>query len=180
MQERPDLILMDVGLPDMDGAVALTRLRAATTTAAIPVVAVTALAMKGDRERLLSAGFDDYLSKPVDVDALVKVGLAHTNRRSTRDGAHPRSRRRAAERALTLEKGPPRSRGLPGRRCQLWRRGVGLLCARAARPRPPRRRSSPGHRRLELCRALRSDPATEALPVVMVTAGTDRDKTRGA
>ena len=78
MQERPDLILMDVGLPDMDGADALTRLRAATTTASIPVVAVTALAMKGDRERLLSAGFDDYLSKPVDVEALVEVALAHT------------------------------------------------------------------------------------------------------
>jgi two-component system, cell cycle response regulator DivK len=79
IQERPDLILMDVGLPDMDGAVALTRLRAATATASIPVVALTALAMKGERERLLSAGFDDYLSKPIDVDALVEVALAHTD-----------------------------------------------------------------------------------------------------
>ena len=63
----PDVILMDVRLPDVDGPAALVRLRAEPRTAAIPVVAVTSSAMMGDRERLLAAGFDGYLEKPINV-----------------------------------------------------------------------------------------------------------------
>lgn len=66
----PDLILMDVQLPGIDGVEALRRLRADAATASIPVVALTALAMKEDRERFLSAGFDGYLEKPVSVPDL--------------------------------------------------------------------------------------------------------------
>jgi CheY-like chemotaxis protein len=65
--EAPDLILMDVQLPGIDGVEALRRLRADAATSSIPVVALTALAMKQDRERFLSAGFDGYLEKPVSV-----------------------------------------------------------------------------------------------------------------
>jgi CheY-like chemotaxis protein len=68
--ERPDLVLMDVQLPGMDGVEALARLRADEATAGIPVAALTALAMKDDRERFLAAGFDGYLEKPVSVPAL--------------------------------------------------------------------------------------------------------------
>lgn len=68
--EAPDLILMDVQLPGIDGIEALGRLRAEAATAAIPVVALTALAMREDRERCLAAGFDGYLEKPVSVPAL--------------------------------------------------------------------------------------------------------------
>ena len=68
--EHPDLVLMDVGLPGMDGVEALAHLRTEQTTAAIPVVAVTAFAMEQDRERLRSAGFDGYLEKPLDIRAL--------------------------------------------------------------------------------------------------------------
>jgi CheY-like chemotaxis protein len=68
--ETPDLILLDDRLPDADGFDALQRLRADARTASIPVVAVTASAMSGDRERLLAAGFDGYLSKPIDSRAL--------------------------------------------------------------------------------------------------------------
>jgi CheY-like chemotaxis protein len=68
--ERPDLVLMDVQLPGMDGVEALGRLRADPATAAIRVVAVTAFAMKDDRERFLAAGFDGYLEKPLDVREL--------------------------------------------------------------------------------------------------------------
>ncbi|MBA3718211.1 MAG: response regulator [Actinobacteria bacterium] len=63
----PDLILMDVQLPGIDGVEALARIRADERTASIPVVALTAQAMSGDRERFLEAGFDGYISKPVDV-----------------------------------------------------------------------------------------------------------------
>ena len=66
----PDLILMDIQLPGIDGVEALRRLRGDDVTAAIPVVALTALAMKEDRERFLAAGFDGYLEKPVSVPAL--------------------------------------------------------------------------------------------------------------
>ena len=66
---RPDLILMDIQLPDMDGSAALGLLRAEPVTKAIPVVAVTAFAMVSDRDRLLAAGFDGYLAKPIDVKA---------------------------------------------------------------------------------------------------------------
>src|SRR6185503_5899225 len=69
-EHLPDLILMDIQLPDMDGTTALRRLRDDATTAAIKVVALTAFAMKDDRERFVSAGFDGYLSKPISVREL--------------------------------------------------------------------------------------------------------------
>ena len=66
-QHVPDLILMDIQLPDMDGVAALGRLRESAATTSIPVVALTAFAMAGDRERLLASGFDGYLAKPIDI-----------------------------------------------------------------------------------------------------------------
>jgi two-component system, cell cycle response regulator DivK len=67
LAHRPALILMDVHLPGMDGVAALGRLRGAPETAAIPVVALTASAMKEDQVRFLAAGFDGYLAKPIEV-----------------------------------------------------------------------------------------------------------------
>ena len=67
----PDLVLMDIQLPDIDGIEALSRLRADDRTASVPVLALTAQAMEGDRERFLAAGFDGYLSKPVDIAEFV-------------------------------------------------------------------------------------------------------------
>lgn len=64
----PHLILLDVQLPGMDGIDALARLKAAPRTASIPVVALTAFAMKDDRDRFARAGFDGYLPKPIDVE----------------------------------------------------------------------------------------------------------------
>ncbi|MGH2590780.1 MAG: response regulator [Actinomycetota bacterium] len=70
-EHAPDLVLMDIQLPDVDGVHALRRLRADERTAAIPVLAVTAQAMYGDRERFLAAGFDGYVSKPLNVRELI-------------------------------------------------------------------------------------------------------------
>jgi two-component system cell cycle response regulator DivK len=70
-EHSPDLVLMDIQLPDIDGIEALGRLRADGQTASLPVLALTAQAMEGDRERFLAAGFDGYLSKPVNVADLV-------------------------------------------------------------------------------------------------------------
>jgi two-component system, cell cycle response regulator DivK len=63
----PGIVLMDVQLPDIDGVQALQRLRSDPSTAGIPVIAVTAFAMKADRERFLAAGFDHYVEKPLDI-----------------------------------------------------------------------------------------------------------------
>jgi two-component system, cell cycle response regulator DivK len=63
----PHVILMDIRLPDMDGTDAARAIKADPRTAAIPIVALTSLAMKGDRELLLAAGFDGYLEKPISV-----------------------------------------------------------------------------------------------------------------
>ena len=64
----PELVLLDVSLPEMDGLEVLRRLRESPDLGAIPIVAVTAHAMVGDRERLLAAGFDKYVSKPIVSD----------------------------------------------------------------------------------------------------------------
>ena len=77
---EPALVLMDVHLPGIDGLETLTRLRADGRTASIPVLAVTAQAMRGDRERFLDAGFDGYLSKPIDVMELIQVVEEHARR----------------------------------------------------------------------------------------------------
>jgi two-component system cell cycle response regulator DivK len=71
IEHGPDLVLMDIQLPDMDGVEALGRLRTDERTASIPVLALTAQAMDGDRERFLAAGFDGYGSKPVNIVELV-------------------------------------------------------------------------------------------------------------
>ena len=71
LEHGPDLVLMDIQLPDIDGVEALARLRADERSASLPVLALTAQAMEGDRERFLAAGFDGYLSKPVDIAEFV-------------------------------------------------------------------------------------------------------------
>ena len=72
-RERPDLILLDINLPGMDGFAALRQLQIMPATATIPVVAITANAMKHDIERGTSAGFADYLTKPLDIAQLLET-----------------------------------------------------------------------------------------------------------
>jgi two-component system cell cycle response regulator DivK len=73
-RERPDLVLLDVSLPGMDGTEVLERIRAHEALRALPVVVLTAHAMRGDRERFLALGFDAYIGKPiVDGDELVQT-----------------------------------------------------------------------------------------------------------
>jgi two-component system cell cycle response regulator DivK len=82
-EHEPDLVLMDIQLPDIDGVEALGRLRAGERTASIPVLALTAQAMHGDRERFLAAGFDDYIPKPVNVVELVGTVSQHCHGRGS-------------------------------------------------------------------------------------------------
>jgi two-component system, cell cycle response regulator DivK len=80
-EHGPDLVLMDIQLPDIDGVEALRRLRADDRTISIPVLALTTQAMHGDRERFLAAGFDGYISKPVNIVALVGTVRQHCDGR---------------------------------------------------------------------------------------------------
>jgi CheY-like chemotaxis protein len=70
--KKPDLILMDIMMPVVDGLEATRILKADTTTKNIPVLALTAYAMKGDKERILEAGCDGYISKPINIKELLK------------------------------------------------------------------------------------------------------------
>ena len=72
-QLRPDIVLMDISMPHMDGLEAIRRLREDPRFGSVPIVALTALAMPGDRERCLEAGATEYLSKPVDLKSLVRM-----------------------------------------------------------------------------------------------------------
>ena len=74
---QPDLVLMDIQLPGLDGVSALKQLRGEASTGAIPVVALTAFAMTEDRGKLLEAGFDGYVPKPIDVRTLPDTVLAY-------------------------------------------------------------------------------------------------------
>ena len=80
LSQAPALVLMDVQLPGIDGVEALERLRQNERTVSIPVLALTAQAMSGDRERFLEAGFDGYLAKPVDVGELIEAVREHCDR----------------------------------------------------------------------------------------------------
>jgi two-component system cell cycle response regulator DivK len=69
-QGSPDLILMDINMPDIDGYTLTTRLKAQPRLQKVPIIAVTANVMRGDRERSFDAGCDGYIQKPIDVDTI--------------------------------------------------------------------------------------------------------------
>lgn len=68
----PDLILMDINMPDIDGYTLTSRLKTIPTIKQVPIIALTANVMKGDKERSFEAGCDGYIQKPIDVDELPK------------------------------------------------------------------------------------------------------------
>ena len=84
-EERPDIVLLDMNLPTMDGWTVARQLKQDPGTAAIPIIALTAHALAGDREKALEAGCDDYHPKPVDFSRLlsqIEVALGAENRPS--------------------------------------------------------------------------------------------------
>ena len=72
----PDLVLLDVSLPGLDGLAVLNQLRRHPAVARVPIIALTAHAMTGDRERFLAAGFDDYVTKPIVDEQLLFDAIA--------------------------------------------------------------------------------------------------------
>jgi len=85
LNHKPDLILMDISLPVMDGMSAFEEIRKTEVLQDIPVIAITARAMKGSREEILECGFDDYISKPIDIPLFRRV-LDHYLKGETEPG----------------------------------------------------------------------------------------------
>jgi two-component system, cell cycle response regulator DivK len=75
LQEKPDMILMDIQLPDMDGLEVTRRIRASEANGGIPIIAVTSFAMAGDKEKAMAAGCSGYIEKPINPEAfLAEIG----------------------------------------------------------------------------------------------------------
>jgi two-component system, cell cycle response regulator DivK len=83
-KERPDLIVMDIQLPGMDGLEVTRKLKEQPSTADIPVIAVTSFAMKGDREKALAAGCAGYVTKPIDKKTFIEEVAAHVGSNKSR------------------------------------------------------------------------------------------------
>lgn len=85
-RERPDILLLDLGMPEMDGFATLAAVRHDASLKSLPVVAVTAYAMRGDEEKALGAGFDGYLTKPIHVPSLVAEMERHLKNKDADKG----------------------------------------------------------------------------------------------
>jgi CheY-like chemotaxis protein len=103
-QTHPDILLLDIGMPVLDGFAVIRKIRENPGLATLPVLAVTAYAMQGDRENVLKSGFDGYLSKPVNARALTgeleRLLRKPEDRNPTPTQAHdtqPSAKRRAAD-----------------------------------------------------------------------------------
>jgi CheY-like chemotaxis protein len=100
-QAQPELLLLDIGMPVMDGFAVIQKIRENPRLAKLPVVAVTAYAMRGDQERILSSGFDGYLSKPVNPSSLTQeldrvLGRGSQAANSGQAHEHPTAKKAAA------------------------------------------------------------------------------------
>ncbi len=82
--QQPDLILMDINMPEVDGFTLTRQIKSNPAWKHIPVIALTANVMKGDRERVLQAGCDGYIQKPIDVDALPRQIATFLHHKATR------------------------------------------------------------------------------------------------
>jgi CheY-like chemotaxis protein/class 3 adenylate cyclase len=175
----PDLVLMDIGLPDLDGAAALRTLRSHTETALTPVVAVTAYAMQGDRQRLLDEGFDGYIAKPIDVKTFAEEICTYLT------SPQPRIAQETSDTLiLVVDDTPVNARLLEA---MLVPRGYQVVFAESGTEALAAVRSERPHLVLldvqmpdidgyEVCRRIRADPATANLPVVMVTASVGHER----
>ena len=81
LKQKPDLIIMDMSMPEMDGWTATDLIKKDAQTSSIPLIALTAHALPGDRQRAMDAGCDEYITKPMDLDELVDAIHYWVNRR---------------------------------------------------------------------------------------------------
>lgn len=194
LRERPSLIVCDVQMPGLDGYETLRELRGHAVLAKIPVVAVTALAMVGDREKILAAGFAGYLAKPIEPDSFVTsvtAWLPPELRSASRSPPEASSGSQAVGAAtgplllavdnhavnLELASGLFRNFGFevvttsdPARALELARARVpDIVLSDVCMP------EGTGY---ELVRAFKSDPRLERVPVILITSTLDSEAER--
>jgi CheY-like chemotaxis protein len=170
----PALVLMDVQLPGIDGIEALAQLRGDERTSAIPVVALTAQAMRGDSEHFLDIGFDGYLSKPVDVAQLMQV-VESSVVASDRAG-----------KVLVVDDGPENVRLLEAvlvpRGYEVVTATDGAAALDLAGTQDPDLilldAIMPGLDGYAVCRSLRANDATAVIPVIMVTSSVGQERSK--
>jgi CheY-like chemotaxis protein len=202
-RHTPHLILMDIQLPGMDGMAALGQLKADPTTAKTPVVALTAFAMKDDRQRFLSAGFDGYVVKPINTRELPGVVRELCERQGShpgplseeRQGSHPnplseRAREPMTEQTRKVLVVDDTPRNIQLLDAILSPRGYTVIAASSGTEALEKVRSEapdlvlldivmPKMSGYEVAQRLRADPATRFLPIVMVTAlGAQEEKVK--
>jgi CheY-like chemotaxis protein len=100
-QALPDILLLDIGMPVLDGFAVVRAIRENPRLAALPVLAVTAYAMQGDRERVLESGFDGYLSKPINATSLAQELERLLSKRDDRNAARSRAETKLERKAAS-------------------------------------------------------------------------------
>lgn len=186
-QEVPDLILLDLQMSDMDGYEVLKKLRERPDLSSVPVVAVTAFAMVGDRERAVAAGFDGYFTKPINAETFVDdlEGFLPAELRSQagkpvweRNGARPSPDRVHRGSVLVVDNNQVNLSLFQG---TLEPSGYAVLTATGGREALELVRRArpdlvltdlnmPDGNGVELIRALKADPELRTIPIVMVSA----------
>jgi two-component system, cell cycle response regulator len=183
--QRPDLVICDIQLPGLDGYAIAAQLKSDATLKSVPLVALTALAMVGDREKVLAAGFDAYVSKPIDPSTFVAqieplLKAEQRQRRAQQPPPLAGSATRAAARATVLVvDDAPENQDL--KRSILEPFGYEVLCAgtvadalELVRKRPASLIVSdiglPDASGLDLLQALKSEPELARIPVVIITS----------
>lgn len=199
-KEKPDLILCDVQLPKMDGYEVCRIIKADPNLINIPVVAVTAFAMVGDREKLLSAGFDGYISKPVNPETLMEslnpyigtstltLAQTHTSSQTPDNETHENKARNDSKLRATILVVDNSPANIGVIRCTLEPHGYEVISAgnvrdalALARKNPPDMFLSdvhmPDENGFDLIRAVKNDPVLCSLPFVFITSSIFGEKT---
>ncbi|MDJ0885149.1 MAG: response regulator, partial [Desulfobacterales bacterium] len=190
-EHRPDLILMDVNLPGLDGLSATRRLKADPELATIPVIALTGLAMEGDREKALEAGCGDYITKPINTRSFLDgLGALLTPAPETGASEPPPKAATARQysRILVVDDDPMNVKLVEGilkkegyQSLKAFGGAEALEMVRHQRPDLVLLDvMMPGTDGYQVTRQLKADPVTAGIPIIMITAlnGTE-DKVRG-
>ncbi|MGD9251971.1 MAG: response regulator [Desulfobacterales bacterium] len=187
-QDRPDLILMDIQLPGMDGLQATGLIKADPQLGAIPVVALTSYAMEGDKACALEAGCDGYITKPIDTESFIDIIRTYIRPPSGDDAPRQKARHDNAVRILIVDDDPKNVKlmcGMLNREdYELWTAADGPSALERVQESPLDLIlldvMMPGMDGYEVTRRLKAGDETKAIPIILITAlDGPEDRARG-